>query len=93
MHDSSVNELRSQKLLIPKSLEMTRQLELTVIENMKIFDDFGFKIEVNEEAPPTKKLKLIMIPYTAKATFGSDDVNDFYKEVCGFLQVYMRSQS
>jgi len=69
-------KLRSQKLLIPKSLEMTRQLELTVIENMKIFDDFGFKIKLNEEAPPTKKLKLMMIPYTAKATFGSDDITE-----------------
>jgi len=72
----SSTKLQSQKLLIPKRLEMTRQLELTIIENMKIFDDFGFKIDVDQNAPPTKMLRLVMIPYTAKATFGSDDVTE-----------------
>ena len=50
--------INSQKMLFPKSLEITRQMEITILENLEIFEKNGFKFIIDEEAEPTKKIKL-----------------------------------
>eukprot|EP00494_Astrolonche_serrata_P023913 UN24171 len=35
--------IKTQRLLIPKTLEVTRQTEIIIIENQKLFEENGFK--------------------------------------------------
>ncbi|XP_055383250.1 mismatch repair endonuclease PMS2 [Condylostylus longicornis] len=68
--------LQSQTLTVPQRLELTAIDEMVLIDNMKIFEANGFKIHVDADALPTKKLKLIAKPFSKNWHFGIEDISD-----------------
>lgn len=59
-------------LISPKPLEITAAIELTILENIALFEKNGFKFAIDDTAEPTKKLRLKCIPFTKNTVFGVD---------------------
>lgn len=57
-------------------LDLTAMDELTLSSHLNIFESNGFKIKVDEDAPPGKKCRLQSVPLSKKTTF---DVNDIHE--------------
>ncbi|CAG8607137.1 15436_t:CDS:10, partial [Acaulospora colombiana] len=55
-------KIESQRLISPRRLELTVAEEMVAIENMKILQDNGFELEVDDDAKPSNKLKLLSQP-------------------------------
>ncbi|CAK1556127.1 unnamed protein product [Leptosia nina] len=69
-------ELTSQKLVIPQQLELTGVNEQILIDNLDIFKKNGFTFEIEENALPTKRVKLLTIPMSKNWIFGKDDIEE-----------------
>jgi len=68
--------LQTQRLIIPKQLELTAVSECILIDNIEIFRKNGFDFEVNEDAQTTRKVKLVSVPVSKNWTFGVEDVEE-----------------
>lgn len=71
-----VTVFKSQPLVKPQTLQLPRNTELTVVENLDTFARNGFKLKVLQDAPPTQKVQLLAIPFSKNTTFGADDIHD-----------------
>ncbi|CAB3259709.1 unnamed protein product [Arctia plantaginis] len=69
-------ELTSQKLVVPQQLELTGVNEQILMDNLDVFKKNGFTFEINEEALPTKRVKLITIPMSKNWIFGKEDIDE-----------------
>ncbi|CAB3260375.1 unnamed protein product [Arctia plantaginis] len=69
-------ELTSQKLVVPQQLELTGVNEQILMDNLDVFKKNGFTFEINEEALPTKRVKLITIPMSKNWIFGKEDIEE-----------------
>ncbi|XP_063363286.1 mismatch repair endonuclease PMS2 [Cydia amplana] len=69
-------ELTSQKLVIPQQLELTGVNEQILMDNLEIFKKNGFTFEINEDALPTKRVKLLTIPMSKNWIFGKEDIEE-----------------
>ncbi|XP_053967494.1 mismatch repair endonuclease PMS2 isoform X2 [Anastrepha ludens] len=68
--------LQSQPLAVPQSLELTAANEMLLLDHLALFQKNGFKFEINENAPPTKKVKLLCKPSSARWQFGKEDIDE-----------------
>eukprot|EP00053_Salpingoeca_punica_P010933 m.97612 g.97612 ORF g.97612 m.97612 type:complete len:549 (-) comp15537_c0_seq3:16-1662(-) len=68
--------LQCQRLLCPKPLELTPVNESVVMDNLAIFRANGFDFDIDETAPPMRRVKLSAIPFSKGTTFGSSDVEE-----------------
>lgn len=50
--------------------------ELTLSSHLNIFESNGFKITVDEEAPPGKKCRLQSVPLSKSTTFDVKDIHE-----------------
>lgn len=75
-------KIQTQKLIYPEKLELTAIQEDIVMENIDIFLKNGFKFEINTDALPTQKIKLISRPFSKNWEFGREDI----EEMIFFLQ-------
>ncbi|XP_046968358.1 mismatch repair endonuclease PMS2 [Vanessa cardui] len=69
-------ELTSQKLVIPQQLELTGVNEQILMDNVGVFKKNGFTFKIDEDAPPTKRVKLLTIPMSKNWIFGKDDIEE-----------------
>ncbi|CAG8451698.1 6244_t:CDS:10 [Cetraspora pellucida] len=69
-------KINSQRLISPRSLELTAAEELVAIDNIDILKANGFDLEVDLEAQTTKKLKLISQPISNDIIFGVEDLEE-----------------
>ncbi|CAH2091320.1 unnamed protein product [Euphydryas editha] len=69
-------ELTSQKLVIPQQLELTGVNEQILVDNLEIFKKNGFTFKIDENAPPTKRVKLLTIPMSKNWIFGKNDIEE-----------------
>ncbi|CAK1586334.1 unnamed protein product [Parnassius mnemosyne] len=69
-------ELTSQKLVIPQQLELSGVNEEILIDNLEIFKRNGFTFEIDGNALPTKRVKLLTIPMSKNWIFGKDDIEE-----------------
>ncbi|XP_013140191.1 PREDICTED: mismatch repair endonuclease pms1 [Papilio polytes] len=69
-------ELTSQKLVIPQQLELSGVNEEILMDNLQIFKKNGFTFEIDENALPTKRVKLLTIPMSKNWIFGKDDIEE-----------------
>ena len=60
----------------PQPLELTAVNEMILIDNLKIFEMNGFKFEIDEQAHPTKRVKLLKKPFSKNWEFGKDDIDE-----------------
>lgn len=68
--------LQGQKLIAPQNLYLTAVNESILMENMDIFKKNGFEFIINEEAPPTERVKLVSLPMSKNWTFGAQDIEE-----------------
>ncbi|KAJ2944257.1 hypothetical protein O0L34_g18240 [Tuta absoluta] len=69
-------ELTSQKLVIPQQLELTGVNEQILMDNLDVFKKNGFTFEIDADALPTKRVKLLTIPMSKNWIFGIDDIEE-----------------
>merc|ERR1719347_1452446 len=51
--------ITSQKMVLPQKLELTSVNESILMDNVEMFEKNGFKFEIDSEAPPTQRIKLV----------------------------------
>ncbi|RUS22609.1 mismatch repair endonuclease PMS2 [Endogone sp. FLAS-F59071] len=66
--------IQSQKLIRPRIPELTVAEELIAMENIEILCKNGFEIEVDPDAEPTKRIKIVSQPISKNTLF---DIKDF----------------
>ena len=68
--------IKSQKLIQPQDLELTVVNEGILMDNIEIFRKNGFDFVIDEDAPPTKRVRLSAMPVSQNWTFGKSDVDE-----------------
>ncbi|KAJ8903284.1 hypothetical protein NDN08_004393 [Rhodosorus marinus] len=74
-------EIRCQPLVLPQQLELSTEDELIVADNLDVFRSAGFNIEYEREGAPTKRAKLLTVPYSQNTVFGLTDVQQMIAEM------------
>ncbi|CAG8533298.1 16067_t:CDS:10 [Funneliformis mosseae] len=69
-------KIQSQRLISPRRLELTVAEELVAIENLEILQANGFDFDIDYDASPTKKLKLLSQPMSKDTVFGVKDIEE-----------------
>lgn len=72
----NTTKITSQKLVVPQQLELTAVNEIILMENINVFQMNGFDFQFQQDAEPTKKVKLTMIPMSNNWSFGKEDVDE-----------------
>ncbi|GMM53835.1 ATP-binding mismatch repair protein [Maudiozyma humilis] len=67
---------KSQKLIVPQKLELNIVDELTVIDNLDVFEKNGFKLRVNDDADPGCRIEVISKPTSKNTIFDVVDLNE-----------------
>ncbi|CAG8491776.1 9915_t:CDS:10 [Paraglomus occultum] len=68
--------LHSQQLISPMQLQFTAAEELVAIENIDVLKANGFELQVDDKAPPTRRLKLVAQPISKNTVFGTKDLEE-----------------
>nr|XP_036223557.1 mismatch repair endonuclease PMS2 [Bactrocera oleae] len=68
--------MQSQPLAVPQPLELTAANEMLLLDHLPVFEKNGFKFEINESAPPTKRVKLLRKPSSQRWEFGKEDIDE-----------------
>ncbi|XP_054011244.1 mismatch repair endonuclease PMS2 [Hylaeus anthracinus] len=69
-------QLKTQKLIIPKCLNLSSLNETILIEHQKTFEDNGFSFEINSEADSGHRVNLTGIPVSGYWQFGQEDIEE-----------------
>ena len=69
-------KLQTQQLVVPERLELSSIQEITLLENLKIFEMNGFKFLVDEAAEPGQKVKIHSKPFSKNWEFGKEDIEE-----------------
>lgn len=64
-------QIRGQKLIQPRSIGLTASEEMVAMDNVEILKANGFDIEVDENAPPTQKIKIVSQPTSKNTIFST----------------------
>ncbi|CAM9544259.1 unnamed protein product [Ectocarpus sp. 6 AP-2014] len=68
--------IHQQPLVRPLPLETSASEEMTIIDNIALFERNGFRFTIDDDQPTTKKLKITAIPFSKGTQFGVDDVHE-----------------
>lgn len=68
--------LQHQPLVIPEKLQLTAINEIVLIDNLSIMELNGFKFQIDDNAPPTMKIKLTSKPQSKNIIFGAEDIDE-----------------
>ena len=69
-------KLQTQQLVVPERLELSSIQEITLLENLKIFEMNGFKFLIDEAAEPGRKVKIHSKPFSKNWEFGKEDIEE-----------------
>ncbi|CAK9818552.1 Mismatch repair endonuclease PMS2 [Anthophora plagiata] len=69
-------QLKTQKLIIPKHLNISSLNETVLIENQKTFENNGFFFKINSEAESGHRVELTGIPVSGYWQFGQEDIEE-----------------
>jgi len=69
-------DIKSQKMVVPQSLELTAVNESVLMDNIGVFEKNGFYFDIDESAPCTQKVKLVSLPISKNWTFGKEDIEE-----------------
>ncbi|XP_043285524.1 mismatch repair endonuclease PMS2 isoform X2 [Venturia canescens] len=69
-------KLKTQKLIIPKSLNLAALNESILVEHRQIFEDNGFTFDVNENENPGSRVRLTGMPTSGGWQFGQEDIEE-----------------
>ncbi|XP_012284859.1 mismatch repair endonuclease PMS2 [Orussus abietinus] len=83
-------KLTTQKLIIPKALNLAALNESILIEHQQVFEDNGFTFEVNETGEAGHRVMLTGMPVSGGWQFGQEDIEELIfliressSEACG----------
>ena len=68
--------LHRQPLISPLCLECTPSEEALIIANTNIFAANGFQLNIDENSPPGRKIKVLTLPYSKTVQFDHNDIHD-----------------
>ncbi|KAG6595963.1 putative mismatch repair endonuclease pms1 [Phytophthora cinnamomi] len=68
--------MHQQPLVRPLMLELTAGEEMVILDHLNVFAKNGFTFLVDKDAPATKKLKLLSLPFTKHTQFGTEDIRE-----------------
>jgi DNA mismatch repair ATPase MutL len=68
--------LVSQTCVHPQPLQLSAVNEQILIDNLRIFEQNGFKFQIDEEAEPNKRVKLTAKPMSGSYCFGKEDIDE-----------------
>ncbi|KYN31450.1 Mismatch repair endonuclease PMS2 [Trachymyrmex septentrionalis] len=71
---SNETKLKTQKLIVPKSLNFSALNETILIEHQQMFENNGFTFNINEQG--IKKIELIGMPVSGYWQFGQEDIEE-----------------
>nr|WJN24952.1 mismatch repair protein [Pseudozyma flocculosa] len=69
-------QIRSQKLIVPRPLELSASDELVAIEHQRTLLSNGFEIAVSETGLPGTRIKLVAQPISKATVFGVKDLEE-----------------
>lgn len=69
-------KLQMQPLVIPERLELSAIQEMTLIENLSVFEMNGFRFLIDESAPPGSKVRIHSKPFSKNWEFGREDIEE-----------------
>lgn len=69
-------QLKTQKLIIPKFLNISAVNETILIEHQKTFEDNGFFFKINSKAEFGHRIQLTGIPVSGYWQFGQEDIEE-----------------
>ncbi|XP_037944784.1 mismatch repair endonuclease PMS2 [Teleopsis dalmanni] len=72
----STTVLQNQPLAVPQQLELTAVNEMILLDNLEVFEKNGFKFQIDQDAPPTKKVRLLGKPVSKNWEFGKEDIDE-----------------
>ncbi|KAB5535258.1 hypothetical protein GE09DRAFT_1206482 [Coniochaeta sp. 2T2.1] len=72
----STTVVQSQRLVSPKTLELTAMEEEVIMENIPALETNGFKIHVNDDKPVGERIQLLSLPISRETTFGLQDLEE-----------------
>lgn len=74
--------MHQQPLVRPLPLELTAGEEMVVIDYLDVFAKNGFTFQVDPNAPATRKLKLLSLPFSKHTQFGTEGESQrIYRDV------------
>ncbi|KAH7472117.1 DNA mismatch repair protein PMS1 [Phytophthora ramorum] len=68
--------MHQQPLVRPLMLELTAGEEMIILDHLDVFAKNGFTFLVDKDAPTTRKLKLLSLPFTKHTQFGTEDIRE-----------------
>lgn len=68
--------IQNQPLVVPLRLDLTAMDELTLSNNLSTFENNGFKIQIDHDAPPGHKCRLFSVPFSKSTTFDVKDIHE-----------------
>ncbi|KAI9279945.1 hypothetical protein BC943DRAFT_331431 [Umbelopsis sp. AD052] len=69
-------QIKGQKLIHPRTIELTASEEMVAMDNLDILKSNGFDIRIDEDAPPTQKIKIISQPVSKNTMFNTKDFEE-----------------
>lgn len=72
----STTVVQSQRLVQPKTLELTAMEEEVIMENTAALETNGFNVRVDDEAPVGSRVQLLSLPLSRETTFSLADLEE-----------------
>ncbi|KAB5577781.1 hypothetical protein GE09DRAFT_1260600 [Coniochaeta sp. 2T2.1] len=72
----STTVVQSQRLVSPKTLELTAMEEEVIMENIPALETNGFKVHVNDDKPVGERIQVLSLPLSRETTFGLQDLEE-----------------
>lgn len=68
--------LQSQRLVTPKTLDLTAMEEEIILNNIPALETNGFKVSVSDTAPVGSRIQLLSLPLSRETTFSVADLEE-----------------
>ena len=68
--------IHQQPLIVPLPLEGSAAEEIVIIDNLKVFEENGFKFLIDENGTCGSRIKLTALPFSKSVQFGIQDVHE-----------------
>ncbi|KAH8911348.1 hypothetical protein BR93DRAFT_328645 [Coniochaeta sp. PMI_546] len=72
----STTVVQSQRLVQPKTLELTAMEEEVIMENISALEANGFKVRIDDESPVGSRVQLLSLPLSRETTFSLADLEE-----------------
>lgn len=67
---------KQQALVIPQQLSLPAGSEQIIMDNIGVFEQSGFKLDVDADSEPTKRIRLLAAPVSKSWNFGLSDIEE-----------------